>query len=157
MSVVIIDGRVRVTYMPACANVGAPTLAELAAGTALEGFIRPDGLDISVTTNPVPTGNLGSTVDSERAGRRKPSIGITFHHDSPTDTPWNLLPYRTGGFIAVRRGIDKTIAYNSGDKLGVYPIEAGEPNESKPANDTTWDFMVNMFVTGDFNQRAVVA
>lgn len=157
MSVVIIDGRVRVTFATAIANVAAPTVAELNAGTALEGLIVPDGLDIGITTNSVDTSNLGSTFTTNRAGRKVPSITVGFHHDSPTDTAWNLLPYRTTGFLVVRRGIDRTTAWTIGDKVGVYPVEAGEPNEVKPGPDSTWDFSVMLFVTSDPNQRAVVA
>jgi len=157
MSVVIIDGRVRVTFATSIGNVAAPTVAELNAGTALETFITPDGLDIAVGTNKVDTSNLASTFTTNRAGRKTPEISVTFHHDSPTDTPWNLLPYRTVGFLIVRRGVDRTTAWTIGDKVGVYPIEAGEGNETKPAPDSTWDFMVPLFVTADPNQRAVVA
>jgi hypothetical protein len=157
MSVVIIDGRVRVTFATAIASVAAPTVAELNAGTALETLITPDGLDINVGTNKVDTSNLASTFTTNRAGRKTPEISVTFHHDSPTDTAWNLLPYRTAGFLIVRRGVDRTTAWTVADKVQVYPVEAGEPNETKPAPDSTWDFMVPMFVTADPNQRAVVA
>ena len=33
MAVVIMDGRVRVSWLTACSNVNAPTVAELNAGT----------------------------------------------------------------------------------------------------------------------------
>jgi hypothetical protein len=157
MSVVIIDGRVRVQFCTAIATIGAPTTTELNAGTSLELLITPDGLDINVGTNKVDTSNLGSTFTTNRAGRKTPEITVTFHHDSPTDTAWNLLPYRTVGFLVVRRGIDRTTAYATGDKLGVYPVESGEGNEVKPKPDGTWDFMIPLFVTADPNQRAVVA
>lgn len=157
MSVVIIDGRVRVTWMSACANINAPTVAELNAGIALEGFITPDGLDISMDTGGVDNSNLGSTFTTSKAGRKKPGVTITFHHDSPTDTPYNLLPYRTNGFAAVRRGVDRTVAWASADKLEVYPLESGEAVQKKPAVDDTWDFTTPFFVTADPATRAVVA
>lgn len=157
MAPVIIDGRVRATFCSAVSNIAAPTTTELNAGTALEGFITPDGLDISFDTGGVDTSNVGSTYTTMRAGRRKPSVSIKFHHDSPTDTPFNLLPYRTTGYLVVRRGVDKTTAWASGDKVEVYPIETGEANQEKPAPDSTWDFTVPVFVTADPNTRAVVA
>jgi hypothetical protein len=157
MSVVIIDGRVRVSWLTACANIAAPTVAEANAGTALEGFITPDGLDIGMDTGGVDNSNLGSTFTTMRAGRKKPTISITFHHDSPTDTPYNLLPYRTTGFLLVRRGVDKTTVYAIGDKVEVYPVESGEATQVKPGPDSTWDFTSPMFVTSDPNTRAVMA
>lgn len=157
MAPVIIDGRVRVTFATAIANIAAPTTTELNAGTSLEGFITPDGLDIGFDTGEVDVANIGSTYSSTRAGRRKATISVKFHHDSPTDTPWNLLPYRTTGYLVVRMGIDKTTAWASGDKVKVFPVEAGEPSDEAPGPDSTWDFTVPMFVTADANQRAVVA
>lgn len=157
MTAVIIDGRVRVTWCTAISNTAAPTTTELNAGTALETFITPDGLDIGMDTGSVDTSNLASTFTTMRAGRRKPDIKITFHHDSPTDTPYTLVPYRSNGFIVVRRGVDRTTAWASSDKVEVYPVETGEAQQKKPAVDDTWDFTSPMFVTADPNTRAVVA
>jgi hypothetical protein len=157
MAVVIIDGRVAVAFCTSIATTAAPTVAEINAGTRLETYITPDGLEITTDTTPVPTSNLGSTVDTERAGRRKPSISIKFHHDGTSDVAWNLLPYRTNGFLVVRRGIDRTTAFASTQKVQVYPVEAGESNEQSPAPNTSWDFTVPMYITADFEPRAVVA
>lgn len=157
MSVVIIDGRVRVTWCSSVSNIAAPTTTELNAGTALETYITPDGLDISFDTGSVDASNLGSTYTTMRAGRRKPSVSITFHHDGSSDVAWNLLPYRTNGYLVVRRGVDRTTAWASSDKVEVYPLEAGESSQAKPAPDSTWDFTTPFMVTSDPNTRAVVA
>ena len=164
MSVVIMDGRVRCVWMTACANIALPTVAELNAGTDLTIYVTPDGLDIGMTTGKVPVGNVGSTFDLERVGRRKPSIALTLHHESPTDVPWNLLVYRAVGFFVVRRGIDKTVAWTIGQGGGgstgtveVYPVECGDDAPVKPAPDTAWDFATDLTVYLDPNKRAVVA
>lgn len=158
MTTIIIDGRVTVSWLTAVANINAPTVAELNAGTRLEGFITPDGLDISTDTSGVDNSNLGSNFTTNRAGRRKPAVSITYHHQTPVDTPYNLFPYRTLGYLAVRRsGIDKTTPYASGQPLKIYPLEAGESNDSKPAPDSNDDFTVPYFVTDDPATRAVVA
>src|SRR6185369_2908477 len=155
MAVVPIDGRVRVTFATAIASVAAPTVAELNAGTALQGFITPDGLDITPSTGKVNTSNLGSKTTTSRAGRKDYDLSLTIHHDSPTDTPYNLLPYRTTGFLVVRRGVDATTAWGAGDKVEVYPVDTGEPMHVKPEPDGTWDFTVPMFLMADENTRAV--
>lgn len=157
MAVVIIDGRVRVTWATSIANTAAPTVAELNAGTALESFITPDGLDIGMDTGAVDTSNLKSTFTTNKAGRKKPSISVTMHHDSPTDTPYNLLPYRTNGYLVVRRGVDATTAWTVADKVEVYPAESGEAVQVKPGPDSVWDFTSPLFVTADPQTRAVVA
>lgn len=157
MAVVVIDGRVKVTWASAIASIAAPTTAELNAGTALQGYITPDGLEITPTTGAVDTSNLGSKFTTNRAGRRKFDVSITFHHDSPTDTPYNLFPYQTNGYLVVRRGTDATTAWAASDKVEVYPLECGEAAQEKPAVDSTWDFMTPFFLTTDPNTRAVVA
>lgn len=157
MAVVILDGRVRATWATTIANVAAPTTAELNAGTALEGFITPDGLNINVSTNGVDTSNLGSTFTTMRAGRKSFDISLTIHHDGTTDTGWNLFPYRTNGYLIVRMGIDKATAWTAADKVKVYPLESAEPSEVPPKPDSVWDFTVQFFLTSDPNTRAVVA
>jgi len=164
MSVVIMDGRVRVSWLTACANIAAPTVAELNAGTAIHSYITPDGLDISIDTGRVDVGNVASTFTLERVGRRKPQVKLTLHHDSPTDTPWTLLVYRAVGFLAVRLGVDATTAWTIGQGGGgstgqvmVIPVEAGQDNPVKPGPDTSWDFMTDLTVYLDPNFRAVVA
>lgn len=158
MSVVIIDGRVRVSFLTAVATLGSPTTTELNAGTALETFITPTGLTITPTTGAVDVSNLGSKANAERAGRVKYQIKLTLHHDGGTDTAWNLLPYRTNGFLAVRRGIDRTVAWTSTQALEMYAIETGEPDQVDPAPSGVWDFIIDCFLTeSGYVARAAVA
>lgn len=157
MAVIPIDGMVRAGWMASCANVQQPTTTELNAGTALETFITPDGLDTSWTTGAVNAGNVGSTQDAELAGRRKPKINLTVHHNSGVDTAYNLLRYRTSGYFYVRRGIDKATAFATGQAIEVYPAQCGQPSNVKPQPDGTHDFVVDLFVSADAAPDAVVA
>jgi hypothetical protein len=159
MGVITMDGRTAVGFATSIAALGSPTVTELTTGsTRLETFITPDGLEITPATGKVDVSNLGSVANAARAGRIDWTIKITFHHDSPTDTPWNLLPYRTAGFLWVRRMIDRTTAIASTQRLAVYAIETGEPDESDPAPDGVFDFTSDFFVhEGGYNSRAVVA
>lgn len=165
MAPVIMDGRVKVSFCTSIANIALPTVTELTGGTAtsLEGYITPDGLNISPTTGRVDVSNVGSTFTTERVGRRKFDIKLKIHHDGTTDVGWNLLPYRTNGFLVVRKGIDKTTAFASGQGaanngvLQVFPVEAEEPDDIDPAPDSSWDFEIGLCLTGDPNTRAQVA
>lgn len=159
MAVVTIDGRVAVGFATSIANISAPTVAELTTGsTRLETYITPDGLSITPTTGSVDVSNLASVANAARAGRISWAIKVTFHHDGTVDVAWNLLPYRTDGFLWVRRGIDRGTSIASGQKLAVYAVEAGEPDEADPAPDGKWDFVSDFFVTeGGYQSRAVVA
>jgi hypothetical protein len=167
MAVVIMDGRTKVYWLTACAVIASPTVAELNAGTALDPYITPDGLDISVTTGKVDVGNVGSTFTLQRVGRKTPSIALTCHHDATsgsTDPAWSILVYRALGFLAVRMGIDKTTAWATGQGAGgttgmvsVFPVEVGQDSAVKPAPDTTFDFTVDLTVYLDPSFRSVVA
>lgn len=158
MSVIIIDGRVTAVWCNSVANLAAPTAAEANGGVRLEGLITPDGLDIKIGTGSVPSSNLGSKFSTTRAGRITPEVSVTFHHDSPTDTAWNLFQYRTVGVLLVRRGgIDKATSFASGQRVAAYPLESGMSDEVKPAPDSTDDFMVPFFVYLDPEPRAVIA
>lgn len=158
MSVVIIDGRVRVQWCPSIANLASPTTAELNAGTALETYITPTGLVVTPTTGPVDVSNLGSKANAERAGRVKYAIKCTFHHDGTSDVAWNLFTYRTNGFMAIRRGTDRTVAFASTQQVEVYAVETGEPDQVDPAPSGVWDFNVDFFLTeAGYQSRAVIA
>ena len=167
MSVVIMDGRVRVYWLTACSNILLPTVAELNAGTNLTTYIRPDGLDIAMDTGEVDVGNVGSTFTLMRVGRRKPSVSLGCHHDATTgstDPAWTLLVYRATGFLAVRTGVDTATAWTVGQGAGgttgsvqIIPLEVGEFNPVKPAPDSAWDFDVPVKVYLDPSWRAVVA
>ena len=158
MAVVIIDGRVAVAFCTASGNMAAPTTSEINAGTRLETLITPTGLVITPTTGAVDVSNLGSKANAERAGRVKYQIKCTIHHDGSTDTAWNLLPYRTNGFLVVRRGIDRTVAFATSQQVEVYAVETGEPDQVDPAPNGVWDFIVDCFLTENgYQARAVVA
>lgn len=167
MAVVIIDGRVRVYSLTACANVNLPTVAELNAGTQVGTYINPDGLDINVDTGSVPVGNVTLDYTLERVGRRKPTVNLTCHHDASsgsTDPMWNLFVYRATGFLAVRTGIDTATAWATGQGAGgttgglqILPYECGEFNPVKPGEDTAWDFMIPLKIYAVPGLRAVVA
>lgn len=168
MAVVIMDGRVRVAWLAASpANLAAPTTTELNAGTLITDYITPDGLDITMDTGSVNVGNVGSTFTTERVGRRKPTVSLTCHHDATTgstDPAWNLFVYRATGVLAVRTGVDKTTAWTTGQGGGgttgglmMIPLECGEFNPVKPAEDTSWDFTIPVKVYLDPSWRSVVA
>lgn len=157
MADLLSDGNVRVTWAATIANIAAPTTAELNAGTALESYITPDGLDISSTTAAVPLSALNSTFDTEGAGRRKYDLKITFKRQTPTDTALNLLPYRTSGYLVVRRTVAATTAWTASQKAEVYPVQTGEPSFVKPAANEVAKFETTFFMTSDANTSATVA
>jgi hypothetical protein len=153
------DGRTAVGWATSIATIGSPTVTELTTGsTRLETFITPDGLVITPATGSVDVSNLGSVANAARAGRITWTIKLTFHHDGTVDTAWNLFPYRTAGYLWVRKGISSGTAIASTQKVQVWACETGEPDDVDPKPDGVWDFMADFFVNElGYNSRAVVA
>lgn len=157
MADLLADGNVRVTFATSISNIAAPTTAELNAGTALESLITPDGLDISSTTAAVDTSALNSTFTTQSAGRRSYDIKLTFKRQTPTDTALNLFPYRTSGYLIVRRTVASGTAWTASQKAEVYPVMTGEASLIKPAANEVQKFESIFFLTSDANTSATVA
>ena len=157
MSDLFDDGNTRVSFVPSIATISAPTTTELNAGTALEPYITPAGLQIKASTATVDTSSLASTFTTQGAGRRSFAITVEMKRQTPTDTAYNLLPYKTSGFLAVRRTKTATTAWTSGDVIEVYPVTTGEPELAPPAANEVAKFTSSMMVTSDPSTRAVIA
>lgn len=159
MSDLFADGMIKVTWCTSIANIHAPTTAELAAGTTLETYITPNGLNDKPTTDSVDTSSLASTFSTSAPGRRKFDISIEFKRQTPAanDVPYNLFAYKTSGFLVVRREQTVATAYASGQRVEVYPITTGEPELASPAANEVQKFTSPMMVTSDPDTRAVIA
>lgn len=157
MSDLFVDGYIKCSFVPTIANIAAPTTTELNAGTSLESFITPTGLQIKPTTATVDTSNVASTFTTQAAGRRSFAITVEMKRQTPTDTAYNLLPYRTSGYLVVRRTLTAATAYASGQTVEVYPVTTGEPETAPPAANEVQKFTSSMMVTSDPNTRAVIA
>jgi len=157
MSDLFDDGNTRVSFVPSIASISAPTTTELNAGTALESYITPTGLQIKAATAAVDTSNLASTFTTQGVGRRSFTITVEMKRQTPTDVAYNLLPYKTSGYLAVRRTKAATVAWTSGDVIEVYPVTTGEPELAPPAANEVAKFTSSMMVTSDPSTRAVIA
>ncbi|MFJ4852393.1 MULTISPECIES: hypothetical protein [unclassified Streptomyces] len=159
MADLISDGKTRVVWMATCANINAPTVAELNAGADYTKRITPDGLKLDPTTADVDTSSLASTFDTKTVGRVGFDVELTFKRgDNPTDdAPYTTLKYGVSGFLAVRRGIAVTTAWTAGQKAEVYPIACGEPQNSSPAANEVMKFVSPMRVTDAPATAATVA
>lgn len=162
MAVIILNANTAVVWASAIVTVGSPTAAELNGGIRLEGLLAPDGLSISPSNNKVPTGNLGTKYDLERFGTVGYAVKLKFHHDTVTDTGWTTFPFKTAGFLAIRRGIAKATTFATGQGTGgpsgtlaVLPLECGMADEIDPPGN--WDFELDFAMYADPADRATVA
>lgn len=157
MSDLFVDGNIKVTFASAIANIAAPTTTELNAGTSLESFITPTGLQIKPSTASVDTSNVASTFTTQGVGRRSFAITVEMKRQTPTDIAYNLLPYKTSGYLVVRRTLAASSAWATGQAVEVYPVTTGEPETAPPAANEVQKFTSSMMVTSDPNTHAAVA
>jgi hypothetical protein len=159
MADLISDGKTRVAWLATVANINAPTAAELTAGADYTKRITPDGLKLDPSTADVDTSSLASTFDTKTVGRVGFDVELTFKRgDNPTDdAPYTTLKYGVSGFLAVRRGVAYTTAWASGQKVELYPITCGEPQNNSPAANEVMKFVSPMRVTDTPATSATVA
>lgn len=157
MSDLFVDGNLKVSFVASIANINSPTTTELNAGSSLETLITPTGLQIKPTTAGVDTSNLASTFTTQGVGRRSFAITVEMKRQTPTDTAYNLLPYRTSGYLVVRRNLASTTAWASTQPVEVYPVTTGEPELTPPAINEVQKFTSSMMVTSDPATHAAIA
>lgn len=151
------DGNWKVSWVPAIANIAAPTTTELNAGVSLESQITPTGVSIVPTTADVDTSNLASTFTTGNAGRRSFVNEIEYKRQTGTDPAWNALYYQATGYLVVRRTVASGTGWASGQLVEVYPSQCGEPALAVPAMNEVQKVKVPMKMTADANTRAVIA
>lgn len=159
MADLISDGKTRVAWAATIANINAPTVAELTAAADYTQRITPDGLKIDPSTADVDTSSLASKFDTKTAGRVGYDTELTFKRgDNPTDdAPYSTLKYGVSGFLVVRRGLAYETAWAASQKVEVYPVICGEPQNTSPAANEVMKFVAPIKVTDPPATAATVA
>jgi len=157
MTDLLSDGNIKLSWLPAVSNIHAPTVAELNAGTSLEQYMTPDGYKNDPDTKAIDTSSLASKFDTSAAGRRSFDISLMFKRQTGTDAIFNLLAYQAAGYLAVRRNLDRTTAWATGQAVEIYPAQCGQRKQSSPAPNEVQKWTALLFLTADPDDAAVVA
>jgi hypothetical protein len=157
-----VDGQTRVSYFPTCANIAAPTVAEIqTAGTYLSDTLIMAGLEgWESSTGEIDATALSSTFDFKLPGRISfTGTALVFKKQSGTDTIFNLLSVPgTNGFIVVRDGVAAGTSFATSDKVEVYPIRtATHVVLGRGEGNSLLRYRVPTMITGVPNLKAVVA
>lgn len=151
------DGNFRVFVVDSIADIDAPTVSEVDAGTEITSLIPKNGWNETPTFNRVDSGNLSTQYDAEVMGTWKTTITLTILLDNATDTAWDefqthaaethlvVLPYKGTGDVA------------ASDQSRVYPVESAQaiPNASAANERQTAD--VGFAVTAEPSLDGAVA
>jgi len=158
----LLDGNIKVSWVPTVANLAAPTVAELTAGVSLEERLTPDGLSITFDTSMIPNSALNSTYDTEQVGRSKVTTTLKYKAGAvgSTDDVRDALSFRAVGVLAVRRGVDAATAWTAAQEVELYPSQCGRPNPDAPAPNAIQVVTVQLGSTGTprgFDNPGVIA
>lgn len=151
------EGNTKVAWVTTIADIDAPTVAELGAGTDLSQLLTKDGLQTPDTQNMVDSSTLADTFDAQVVGSWGGGINLTGFRDDTTDTLWDLAVYGTNGYLVVRRGIAYDTAWTAAQDVEVYPAEMHEPVPNQSGANEEVRFSLALAVTGQPSKRAAVA
>lgn len=156
MSRVIPNEQSYLAFLPAVADISAPTVAEISAGTDLTSFLI--SLNASTQGNTVPTPDISTLFETSIPGTVQASLTADFYRDDTADTAWTTLPRATTGFFVVQRyGATPGVDPGSGDEVEVWPVSVVSRTMSNMANNTAMTFTVTCSVPEVPDEAATVA
>lgn len=157
MSAYVHEGMTKVALVPTIANISAPTVAELTAGTDITELLTKDGLQISLNQNYADNSSLAGRFDAQVVGSFGGNPTLVFKRDNVTDTAWDLFTWGTNTNLVVRRGQPYGEAWAAADKVEAYPIQTHEPVPNNTAANAQATATVGTAVTSQPDLHAVVA
>lgn len=159
MADIIVDGKILVYWLAACADIANPTVPELNAGIKLSRTLTKDGLPgWEPDTARVETTPLDGKFNTNKVGRSSFNDPMfRLKKQSGTDTIYNTLVKETEGFTAIRRDIDRDVPWTAGQPVEIYPSQCGETKRLAIEENTVSRYEIPITITDDPELRAVVA
>lgn len=162
------EGNVKVAFVPAIANLAAPTVAELTATGAVDitCYLPETWGGITADQAKGEQRRMCSKESFETLGRIKRAVAdltYTYLPQSPDTDAANkvkkALATGVNGFLVTRYGPDATDAFAVGDVVDVLPIEAGAQNKNTGGSDEFAPLTITQGIsaTGVLEEDAVVA
>jgi hypothetical protein len=153
-----IEGLGRLYHVPTIANIAAPTVAELNAGTSLTSFVPRDGFVPNLNQNFVDVSAINDTFDLTQIGSEGGSFTLTFYRDNGTDTAWNLyVASNVTGYLAWREGVAAATAWTIAQKVMIWPYSAHKPIPMGTASNEGRKFTVGVAIPTVPDRNATVA
>ncbi len=153
------DGRGLVLFVTAIADVTAPTVTELTAGTveSLTYSLVPDGFRHETTENTITSGRYTLKQVLELPGTVTDTLEVQYVSNSTTPTPAEAaLPEGTTGFIVHRLGVPNETAPAASQKVDIIPVRAGVQRKVAPTANTDLQKVQKLFVTGPVQRDVAV-
>lgn len=153
------DGKERWDWVPAIANIAAPTTTELNAGVRISQWMTKDGASgFGPDTAGVPTTSIESTFGTTVNGMRSFSNPrVRLKKQSGTDTAYTTLVPDATGFLVRRKSLAAATAYASSQPVQVFPVQCGERSWLDMDDNMPERYDVPMQITAQPNLTAAVA
>ena len=152
----IVDGEIRVAFVPTIADVAEPTPTEITAGTNITPFLR--SIDTPLDGNAVNSSDLSSAFNKTVAGKYGGNISLeAYRDDDPDDDDaWPLFVRGTTGYVAIRRFGGSGEAIVAGDEVEVYHTRVITRSMATADEEALQMFSVDMAVLDEPELEAVV-
>lgn len=157
------DGTFLVLFVPenGIANLAAPTVTELTAGTVKKGTysLSTDGWNFSRSEDSGTDDRLTLKQVFESRGKVTDSLEITYVYGSDDDVLDPLLDPGWKGFVVPRYAIPNETAIAASQLVDIIPVEAGAKRKNAPAANAKWTKTQKLFVRapGTQDDVAIVA
>lgn len=138
------EENVTLWWVPTIADIAAPTVAEITAGTDITCEFAE--FTPGVTQNNIDTSGYCSRVDSEVVGTVGYSLSIDFYRDDTDDTAWELFSWGLEGHLVWREGVAYDPDATAADKVSVWQAQSGEKQIAATAKNTRRTFTVGFAV-----------
>jgi len=160
MSRQIEEGNLKIHFLTACADISAPTEAEIEAGVHLTPFLVRGTLQRPSGGQTASAADVDSAFNKTEPGTFGGDLVAQFYRDDDADTAWTTLPRLTRGFVVVAPfgydGADKSDP--AGDEaVEVFPIAVADRSPNPAAENEMQKFTATFAVHSEPDFDAVVA
>lgn len=149
------DGNFKAVVVATLADLTKPGATVLEAGDDLSCYFTGDGLQITVDEATITDERMCSRNSFEKRGRKTHAVQTTYvdNTNSVANQASNLatetLEEGTVGYLVTRRNVAYEEPFKAGDKVRVYPFEAGFQAEVPGEANSVTRITQKLFVTGD--------
>lgn len=154
----VFESNYRVHWLPACASIAAPTVAEITAGDYLGRLITKDGAELGISQNRVEVASIDELFDAERMGSwgARPVLEM-FRDDAVETDGWDLITNGATGFLLISPFQATPGTEAVGDPAYVFPAEMGVPMPADSGANSPQTFKVEFAVTSEPSMDSVIA
>jgi hypothetical protein len=157
------DGSVKVLWVPVIADTAAPTIDELTAPEVVElsCYLTDDGFDPSLDEQVSTDNRLCSRQTFERRGRHTYGMNLIYVYQgqdlaaADNKAHATLAPGEEGNLVQ-RWGADYEDAVEVGDRVDVWPAQAGEQMKNPPEANARLRMGQRLFITNRVHKDVLV-